>query len=424
MPVATSQFTIIDYNDALTLTGYITSNLQKTQMYNPDTGGYTPDWTANPYLILTPSLFKPGSADIITDAQVQSVTWYWNNAGVETAIAADATHVFSGTKSQVLTIKTNELAGTPGRDYICKIIYRDPTTNLDITLKVPITFSRVVNGGGIADAVAWCPNGNVFKNGAVASLTAQCDLWRGSTTDVTQVNYRWFKQDGLVFAPTTTTTGSTTTAVVCNSVTGMTVGESVIVGNETARTITAINTGTKTITLNTALTAAPGAGVTVKHANYDTDAGTGWRLISADIANNITGVATSVITVYNAYVQNYATFMCIIKDTDSTSNTFNNLFKDTVTIVDQSDSIQAVITSTGGDVFRNAVGNSTLKCMLYQNGSEIDAAGTKYTYTWYSFDSNGNATTFNGGASTKTGKSIAVDGNDVNLKNTFQCVVS
>ncbi len=36
MSKAQGQFTIIDYNDALTLTGYIGSNLAKTQMYNPD----------------------------------------------------------------------------------------------------------------------------------------------------------------------------------------------------------------------------------------------------------------------------------------------------------------------------------------------------------------------------------------------------
>ena len=40
MSKAQGQFTIIDYNDALTLTGYIGSNLAKTQMYNPDNGSY------------------------------------------------------------------------------------------------------------------------------------------------------------------------------------------------------------------------------------------------------------------------------------------------------------------------------------------------------------------------------------------------
>ena len=68
MSKAQGQFTIIDYNDALTLTGYIGSNLAKTQMYNPDNGSYTPDWkTKN--LVLTPSLYVIGTtADQITTA--------------------------------------------------------------------------------------------------------------------------------------------------------------------------------------------------------------------------------------------------------------------------------------------------------------------------------------------------------------------
>lgn len=44
MSKAQGQFTIIDYNDALTLTGYIGSNLAKTQMFNPDNNTYTPNW--------------------------------------------------------------------------------------------------------------------------------------------------------------------------------------------------------------------------------------------------------------------------------------------------------------------------------------------------------------------------------------------
>lgn len=424
MAIATGQFTIIDYNDALTLTGYIGSNHPKTQMYNPDTGGYTPNWTSS-NLVLTPSLYKLGTTtDIITDSAVTSVQWYSVSGGTETLITADSDHVYSGTKSHILTIKVNELAGLPAKDYVCKVTYRDESTGLDLVHKLPITFSRVVNGGGIADAIAWCPNGNVFKNDAVTSLTAKCDLWRSSVIDTTNVTYRWFKQDANVFAPTTTSTGSTTTAIVCNSVTGMNVGESVIVGSESAKTISAINIGTKTITLSSALTTAPASGVAVKHANYDTDAGAGWRLISSDIANNITGVTTNTITVYPAYVLNYAVFQCLIKDTDSASNTYDNIFKDTVTMVDQSDLIQVSIVSTGGDVFKNGVGSTTLTAKLFRAGTEIDASGTKYTYTWTIFDKNGNSSTFSGGATSKTGKSITVGDADVNVKATFSVSIS
>lgn len=425
MAVATGQFTIIDYNDALSLSGYISSNATKTQMYNPDNGSYNPNWTASPYLVLTPSLFILGtSSDIITGSNVTSVTWYDVTCASEVAITASSTHVFSGTKNQILTIKANEAAGLPGKDYMCKIIYHDTTTNLDLTYKMSISFSRVVNGGGIADAVAWTPNGNVFKNGDIASLTAQCQLWRGSVIDTANVTYRWFIQDSNVFLPTTLSAAAAAaaTSITVNSVTGMVVGQTVYVGTSLT-TISAINASTKTLTV-AALSAAQASGATVKHANYDSDAGAGWRLISADIANNITGVATNTITLYPAYFKDIAVLKSIIKDTDSASNTYNQCFQDTVTFIDQTDPIQVLITSTGGDVFKNGVGSTTLEAKVYQAGTEIDSDGTQYTYTWTIYDKNGNLSTFSGGASSKTGKKLVVGDADVSVKATFSVTIS
>ena len=76
MSRAQGQITIIDYNDALALTGYIGSNHPKTQMYNPDNGSYSPNW-ATTNLVLTPSLYVIGdTTDKITSANVTSVKWY------------------------------------------------------------------------------------------------------------------------------------------------------------------------------------------------------------------------------------------------------------------------------------------------------------------------------------------------------------
>jgi len=363
MAIASGQFTIIDYNDALSLTGYIGSNHPKTQAYNPDTGSYTPNWSTT-NLVLTPSLFKLGtSADIITDTAVQSVTWYYNNAGTETAIVAGTNYVFSGTKSQILTIKTNDLAAISARDYICKVIYRDPTTNLDLTYKTSITFNKVVNGGGIADAVAWCPLGNVFKNGSVTSLTAQCDLWRGSVIDSTSVTYQWYIQDSTI-------------------------------------------------------TSASGTA-------YDAGAGAGWRKLT-DSAGNYTGTTSATITIYPAAVTSFAVFKCQIKDTDTASNTYNQYFYDTASFIDLSDPLQVSVTSTGGDVFKNGVGSTTLTAKVYQAGAEVDAAGTKYTYKWYRYNENGTLdANFGGtGISFKTGKNLAVGDADVTVKATFQVEVN
>ncbi len=352
MALATGQISIIDYNDALTLTGFIGSNKPKTQMFNPDNNSYNPDWSSS-NLVLTPSLFRLGtSSDIISDAAVKSITWYDVTNGAETPIVAGTSYTIGVSKPCALTIKTNVLAGLPGKDFMCKIIYHDATTNLDLTYKMSISFSRVVNGGGIADAVAYCPDGNIFKNGSVDSLTAECYLWRGSVIDTTLVTYQWYQQDSTVVT--------------------------------------------------------------------DQGGGIGWKKL-INTASVITGVTTNVITVFDAAVVNYAVFKCIIKDTDSASNTYNQNFVDTVSMVDQSDTIQITVTSTGGDVFKNGVGSTILTAKVYQAGAEIDSSGTKYTYKWYKYDKNATLVTNWGGTGInyKTGKTLAVGDADVDVKATF-----
>lgn len=66
MTIATGQITITDFNDALTLTGFINSNHPKTQQFNPDNGTYNPNW-ASTNLVLTPSLYKQGSNSDLID---------------------------------------------------------------------------------------------------------------------------------------------------------------------------------------------------------------------------------------------------------------------------------------------------------------------------------------------------------------------
>jgi hypothetical protein len=83
-----------------------------------------------------------------------------------------------------------------------------------------------------------------------------------------------------------------------------------------------------------------------------------------------------------------------------------------------------VIESTGGEVFKNGVGTSTLKAKLFQNGAEIDAAGTGYTYTWSVLNKDGTARNFADASASKTGKTVSVGTSDVDVKSTFICTVS
>ena len=358
MSTAQGQFTIIDYNDALTLTGYIGSNHAKSQMFNPDNNTYNPDWSST-NLVLTPSLYVIGTTtDQITSSSVTSVKWYQGTS--TTAITSSGNYALSGSKSHILTIKANVMAGLPGIDYRCVITYKDSSTGLSITHPLTITFSRVVNGGGIVDLLVTTPQGNVFKNTEVATLTAKAELWRGSSVDTTNVSYKWAIQD-----PSVTSSSS---------------------------------------------------------AGYDAGFGTGWKKLS-DTSGKYTGTTTATITIYAAAVDSYAVFRCVATDSDSASNTYNSTFTDVATFIDNSDPVQVVITSTGGDVFKNGQGSTTLTACVYQAGAEIDTDG-KGTYTWTKYNKDGAVDTSWGTSGKKTGKTLSVSSSDVATKATFMVVVT
>ena len=140
---------------------------------------------------------------------------------------------------------------------------------------------------------------------------------------------------------------------------------------------------------------------------------------------------TSTISVEPKDVDSFAMFRCTIKDTDATSETYNKSFTtDAVSILDVSDPIQAVVLSTAGSYFKNETGSTILYCKIYQNGSEIDATGEKYTYTWTKTDKDGNAVSFTPEATTygqivaTKKKAISVSHTDVDVKSTFFCEVS
>ena len=352
MAKATGQITIIDYNDALTLTGYISSNLTKTQGYNPDNGTYFPNWATSPFLILTASLYKLGSgSDIIASSDVQSVQWYDVSGGSESLISSGGNYAISGTKGQILTIKANIMAGLPGKDFMAKVTYKDASTGMTLVHKFDIGFSRVVNGSGITDATLTALDGIVFKNDAVSSLRLLAELRRGSVVDTTLVTYTWFQMDA---------------------------------------------------------------------ASPDQGAGAGWKKIISTTPG-ITGWNTSTLVVTPDAVTNIGVFKVLIKDTDPASATYNSTFMDTITIADQSDPLQVVVESPGGDVFKNGVGSTILKARIYRAGEEIDEEGTKYTYRWYKYNSSGVLVANWGGTGInyKTGKTLPIGDADVDVKATF-----
>lgn len=124
----------------------------------------------------------------------------------------------------------------------------------------------------------------------------------------------------------------------------------------------------------------------------------------------------SSITVSGSKIVGLATFKCCLIYPDP-----GPMYSDTITLEDKTDNYQAVIESSGGDIFKNSQGESTLVCRLFQNGVEVDADGSAgYVYKWYRLDKDGNDLD---DTAWKTGKSIFVDSTNVTVKTTFTCEV-
>lgn len=477
MAIATGQFTIVDYSDAVQLTSWIkiggTTNTatQKTIIYDPGAVTYSPNWGATgKNLVLSPIVTKPdssgGSTPIDVTSTLQNVRWSKILNGVTTQLAWGA----NGSKSTVLTTSTttgetdtylNE-SGTTLNDvgafgikvtsnklsttntaltYLFEAQYPDPISGLKVDVKATVDFSLIQNGANIASARVFQVTDDTFMNqDDTATLQLGAELLRGVNSDTT-LSYQWFIQDTTVYPPTTLASASTASAttITVASVAGMTVGAKIKVGTEsTARTITAINSSTKVVTLSSGLTSAWTINTSVVHPDRDSDVGDGWAKLT-DTANMYTGcttadVAQSFLTVYAKAVTAVTTFKCKITDTESGLK-----YYDQYTLYDKGDPYQVTIFSPGGNAFKNNLGSTVLQALITRNGNSVTTKsdGSAFTVKFYMYDQNGvKNPNFNGvGVDYKLGStqtfnsisypnSIIVNATDITVKATFVVEIS
>ena len=125
--ITSNNITFMDTSDERKLEVFISSNLPTSQIYNSNTGAYSPDWTVN-NLVLEASIFL-NSIEKTTNATIQ-----WSKKfGTGDVIATG-----SGDK---ITISTNELSDISGIvTYICTAQYDG------ITATSQMVFTRVDTG--------------------------------------------------------------------------------------------------------------------------------------------------------------------------------------------------------------------------------------------------------------------------------------
>lgn len=431
--VVRGQVTIIDQDDAVSLQAFIASSQPLTQIFNKDTGVYAPSWATSPFLVLTPSLFVSGKAatdQISSVGNVATLTagvkggsakWYKNGAAISSG--QDSCTIGEASAKYALTVKADHMTvSTPQVRYAFEAIYIGPN-GLEIPFRSEIQFTQHLNAGAMIAAVAYAPDGVVFKNDEVSTLRAHCDLWRGAIIDTTNVTYAWGIKDSAVFANTTlaadAAAGATTVTVA--SVNNMEAGGKIMIGS-VQYTISAVNTSTKAITLTSALTAAVTSGASVSCPYYNSMLGTGWACLTSTNPRGVTaGWTTNEITITADAVLNFETFKCSIKYTDTSAGnaSANKVVCDLISFTDMSDPITVVLVSQKGFTIKNNGNDVDAKAVLYRNGEELDADGTAYTYTWKLWNAAGTSV-----MKTYTGKSITVVKADVTGKGVLMCEVS
>lgn len=210
--LAQHSYTIRRLIDGKTLNFILQSNQALTQIFTPDPATYAPNYSATPFLVIKPSLLISGEAGDQIAKLKAAPTWKINGSSTLSTFTATA----AAASPYALTIKKN-MDSVSQMVVECEAIYVQPVTLVEMQVKATITFTKVSNTGSSIIAVCTAPNGTVFKNGLVSTLTAKCEMWRGSSVDSTGVIYKWFKQVSGVWTEITSANAT--------GITGYTTGE-------------------------------------------------------------------------------------------------------------------------------------------------------------------------------------------------------
>jgi hypothetical protein len=336
--LATGQITFIDFNDALSLTGFINSTHPKTQVYSKDGGGsYSANWvTANN--LLTANVYRQASGaagiDLISlsggnGVGITNPKWTLKLfTDAEVVIAAGTSNASFGSVSAsapyTLTLNKNCMTeAKPSLECTFSCIYTDPSTALSIDFKTSVTFSLMKSGGKAVFVQIYETNGQyVIRNGAVATstLALKFSVFRNGVKDIAVTgSAQWKYRDPG--------------------------------GNWTN----------------------DGSAVALSGANPETAA-----------IKTITAATVDAIT-------NSRTYRIEFTDNDSEADVTGTVYSAEVSILDLTDPFQVAFTVDGGTTFKNGEGTKTVHFRLFQNGTEVDLVSGAYKlYRLTLHDQNGN----------------------------------
>ena len=423
---------ILSQSKPLNIRLFISSNLSTTQIYDKETRALMPNW-AHTNLRLTPSLFigNYGDDDLISQIadpvtrrpgiKLGSAAWYKN--GKQIISGVDSCWIGDVSTKYAITIKANHIGQhSPYMRYGFQAVWVDSSGN-ETVVSADIQFTQLTNPGARVVALAYAPDGNIFKNGDTINLTARCDLWRGAQIDSTNVEYRWGVRDESVFANAqmSTPAGKGSYTITLRSVANMVPGGVLYLIGVHKHIVSSVDKQTNTVTLTTPLTRDYVTNSIVTTPLYDAWLGPGWAVLSETYPQGvIAGWRTGEIIITPDAVRNFETFKCAIKDTDTTiGNSYaGQVVFDTITFTDMTDPFMVDIIGTKGFVIKNGANDIEAKALIYRSGKETDTAGANFHYSWKLFNPEGT-----GVICSYQGKQITVSKTDIDTRGALICEI-
>lgn len=204
--LTSSQQTFVDITDQRKLSAYLTSNLPKTQVEDPNVlpHTYAPSW-ASTNLKLTPVIFLDQTPVALGSAGL-TITWKRKDGtGAEAALTTGET-VSGG----ILTVNQNKLSAAASGmiTYICYISYYDSETENTVNISSDITYTLVKNAENarLADVTG---DTYVFKYNTSGSLVGAAQATLTAQVQGVSISKWQYKNSAGTWADYPTTTDNT-----------------------------------------------------------------------------------------------------------------------------------------------------------------------------------------------------------------------
>lgn len=181
------QITIVDLNDAKQIS-MILQVKNPSQMYNPDTKVYTPNFTTDKNTVM-PKVYVTGSGQNMVNA-LTSIEYDINGTKLQAGKSAEGYSVGAISAGAVLTIASNIISNTLNINV--KATYHDILTNIDTVLEAQTQVIKSTSAGALLQVVLTQPKGNSFETN-ITELTAHAECYRGGVLDTSIQKLQWQK---------------------------------------------------------------------------------------------------------------------------------------------------------------------------------------------------------------------------------------